>query len=76
MVTKGSLAPELAQRILGLALSCQPGPTQKMRIVTIMVIRRMKASPNGFMATALTGLKYPRATARTMANAACTHKDL
>jgi len=33
---------------------------QKMRIVIIMVIRRMKASPRGFMATARAGTEIAK----------------
>jgi hypothetical protein len=40
---------------------------QKMIGVTTMVMRRMNASPSGFMATARAGLRYPNAMAITTA---------
>jgi len=48
---------------------------QKMRMVMIMVIMRMKASPSGFIAMARAGLKYPRTKAATMAINTCTHRE-
>src|SRR5579864_1259010 len=48
---------------------------QKIISVMIMVIRRMKASPSGFMATARAGLSAPKMTASAIPAVTCTHKE-
>jgi hypothetical protein len=56
-----------------LSMPAMPDTTvQKMIRVMIIEISRMKASPRGFIAMAVAGRKYPRATAIVMANTTCT----
>src|SRR5579859_8248265 len=48
---------------------------QKIITVMIIVIRRMKASPKGFMATACVGLTAPKLIAATMPKLTWTQRD-
>ena len=49
---------------------------QKIITVMIIVIRRIKASPRGFIEMARVGLTYPKITAITIPTLTCTHNDV